>query len=249
MDAPSAPSPTEAAQAVTEQARFGRRFLRAHGGWLLLVFAGVLAPLWGFGALVETLREGEVFPFDVPLLQAMHAVASAPLNRLFVLFSALGYAWGVAPADVILLLWLILRRHRREALFAMLSIVGSMLLNLAAKHSFARLRPDLWASIRPETSYSFPSAHAMGSMTLATVLVLLCWNLRTPWAWGLRWPVTILAAAFVLMIGLSRIYLGVHYPSDILAGWAAASAWVVGMYSLVFRGSLRPWQQGEPASA
>jgi undecaprenyl-diphosphatase len=82
----------------------------------------------------------------------------------------------------------------------------------------------------------------MGSMTLAMVVVLLCWGVRTRWGWGWRWPVTVLAAAFVLMVGLSRIYLGVHFPSDILAGWTAASIWVVGVYSLVFYGTLQPWQ-------
>jgi membrane-associated phospholipid phosphatase len=236
-----APSPAEAARAVKDETRFGRAFLRAHGWRLLLVFAGVLLPLWAFGALVETLHEGEVFPFDVPLLEAMHAMASARLNRVFLLFTEVGYAWGVIPVDVILVLALIVRRHRRESLFAAMSIVGSLLLNVGAKHSFARVRPDLWTSIRPEATYSFPSGHAMGSMTLAMVLVLLCWSVRTPWGWGWRWPVTILAATFVLMVGLSRLYLGVHYPSDILAGWTAASAWVVGMYSLVFYGTLRPW--------
>ena len=133
-------------------------------------------------------------------------------------------------------------RRRREAVFAAMSIIGSMLLNLAAKHSFARIRPDLWPSIRPETTYSFPSGHAMGSMTLAMVVVLLCWGVRTRGGWSWRWPVTIAAAAFVVMVGLSRIYLGVHFPSDILAGWTAASIWVVGVYSLVFYGTLKPWQ-------
>lgn len=237
-----APSPAEAAQAVKEETRFGGRFLRVHGWRLLLVFAGVLLPLWIFGALVDTLHDGQVFPFDVPLLEAMHAMASGTLNRVFLLFTELGYAWGVIPVDVVLVLVLVLRRHRREGLFAAMSIIGSLLLNLAAKHSFARVRPDLWTSIRPETTYSFPSGHAMGSMTLAMVLVLLCWSVRTSWGWGWRWPVSLLAAAFVVMVGLSRIYLGVHYPSDILAGWTAASAWVVCVYSLVFYGTLRPWQ-------
>jgi membrane-associated phospholipid phosphatase len=143
----------------------------------------------------------------------------------------------------VLVLALLVRRHVREGVFAALAIVGSLLLNVSAKHSFARVRPDLWQSVAPaETTYSFPSGHAMGSMTLAMVLVLLCWSVRTPWGWKWRWPVTVLATTFVLLVGLSRVYLGLHYPSDILAGWAAALAWVVGVYGLVFYGTLRPWQ-------
>jgi undecaprenyl-diphosphatase len=248
-DAAKAPTPAEAAEAVKQETRVGAAFLKVHGWRLLLVFAGVLLPLWGFGSMVEDLREGEAFAFDVPILEAMHALAGPGLDRLFVAMTLLGYAWGVVPVDVLLVLVLTLRRHRREAAFAAISIFGSMLLNLAAKHSFARVRPELWVSIRPETTFSFPSGHAMGSMTLAMVAVLLCWSVRTRWGWGWRWPVTIVAAAFVLLVGLSRIYLGVHYPSDILAGWTAASAWVIGVYLLVFYGTLRPWQALEAPPA
>ena len=244
MDDPaSSPDAVRAVgRTVAQETKFGASFLRVHGWRLLLVFAGVLLPLWGFGAMIDTLRDGEVFAFDLPLLVSVHAMASSGLDRLFVLMTQLGYAWGVVPADVVLVLVLTLRRHRREGIFAAVSIFGSLLLNLAAKHSFARVRPDLWVSIRPETTFSFPSGHAMGSMTLAMVLVLLCWSVRTPWGWRWRWPVSILATAFVLLVGLSRIYLGVHYPSDILAGWTAALAWVVGVYGLVFYGTLKPWQ-------
>lgn len=194
-------------------------------------------PLWGFGALVEELREGEAFPFDAPLLQLAHGLARAGLDRMFLLVSRLGYGQGVVPLDIVLVLVLAWRRRMREGLFAGIALGGSALLNLLAKHVFARPRPDLWPSIAPETTYSFPSGHAMGSMTLGAVVVLLAW--RTRW----RWPVLVVAAVSVLLVGLSRVYLGVHYPSDILAGWAAACAWTVACYGLVFSGR-RPWQAG-----
>ena len=106
----------------------------------------------------------------------------------------------------------------------------------AAKQLFARQRPSLWESIAPESSFSFPSGHAMGSMTLAMVLVLLCWHTRH------RGWVSAAMAGFVLAVGLSRVYLGVHYPSDIMAGWAAACAWTAAVYLLVFPHGQRPWQ-------
>ena len=231
----------EVAAAVREDARFGLRFLRRHGLRTLLFFIGVLVPLWGFGQLADELREGEAFVFDAPVLQWAHALASQGSDRFFILLSALGYQWGVVPVDIALVLWLGFKRRLREGLFAGVAVIGSALLNLGAKHLFARQRPSLWESIAPETTYSFPSGHAMGSMTLAWVLVLLAW--RTRW----RVPVLVGALAFTLLVGLSRVYLGVHYPSDILAGWAAASLWTVGVFLLVFRGR-RPWQADADAT-
>jgi membrane-associated phospholipid phosphatase len=243
--APAAPpaTPAEAVQVLKQEGRFGVVFLRVHGVRLLLVFLGLLLPLWIFGLLGDELKEGEAFGFDLPILRVLHGLASVGLDRISILASAAGYAWGVVPFDIGLVLGLAFWKRMREGLFAGVSIIGSMLLNIAAKHSFARARPGLWMSPSPaETTYSFPSGHAMGSMTLAMVVVLLCWNLRTRGGWAWRWPVTIVAALFVLLVGVARVYLGVHYPSDILAGWTAACAWVVGVYALVYYGTLKPWQ-------
>ena len=225
-------------RALREEARTGASLLRRHGGRLLLLFAGLLLPLWGFAELADEVREAEGFPFDVPILLAANDMARAGFDQLFLLFSALGYEYGVVPLDIALVLVLALRRRYRESVFAAVASGGSALLNVAAKQAFARDRPNLWESIAPEHNYSFPSGHAMGSMTLAVALVLLAWPTR----W--RWPVLAAMAVFVPMVGLSRVYLGVHYPSDILAGWAAALAWTVGVYLLVFRWSGRPWRPG-----
>ena len=129
---------------------------------------------------------------------------------------------------------LLVARRWREASFAIVALAGSGLLNLGAKAFFRRDRPSLWESIAPESSFSYPSGHAMGSMTLAAVVVLLAWGTR----W--RWPVLVLALAFTGLVGLSRLYLGVHYPSDVLAGWAAGLAWTAGVYLVLFR-QRRPW--------
>ena len=224
------------AGALEDDARFGIAFLRVRWRRLLLAFAGLLLPLWGFGELADEVREAEAFPFDAPILQFAQGIAQDGFNRAFLLFSKLGYQWGVVPFDVILVLALALSRKLREGLFSGVAIIGSALLNLGAKQLFARERPTLWESVAPENTFSFPSGHAMGSITLAMVLVLLAWHTR--WRWWVMLPM----AAFVAMVGLSRVYLGVHYPSDILAGWAFSIGWVVGAYLLVFPHGQRPWQ-------
>ena len=217
------------------EAEVGRSFLQRHGWRLLLLFAGLLLPLWGFAELADEVREGEGFFFDRPILEFAHALARDGFDSWFLLFSAIGYEYGVVPFDIALVAGLAFRRRFRESIFAAAALGGAALLNLATKQFFARERPTLWESISPEDSFSFPSGHAMGSMTLAVVVVLLAWPTR----W--RWFALAAMAFFVLMVGLSRVYLGVHYPSDILAGWAAALAWAVGCYGLMFYGYLRPW--------
>lgn len=227
--------PADMLATLREVLRFGVDFLRGRMLRLLLLFVGLLLPLWGFAELADEVREGEPFPFDVPILRFAHAMAGDGLDRLAVFFSAAGYQWGVVPFDIALIVALAWRKRMREGLFAGLAIIGSALLNLATKQFFARDRPGLWESIAPETTFSFPSGHAMGSATVAWVLLLLAWHTR----W--RWPVTMAAVAFALAVAFSRVYLGVHYPSDILAGWAAASIWTVSVYFTVFRNGFRPW--------
>lgn len=224
------------ARTFWREARFGRSFLRRHGRRLLLLFAGLLLPLWGFAGLAGEVYEGEGFFFDEPLLLFAHAMANAGFDRAFGMISALGYDWFVVPFDLLLVLALAWKRRLREGLFAALALGGSALLNIAAKQTFARVRPELWLSVAPEHTWSFPSGHAMGSVTLVWVCLLLAW--RTRW----RWPVLLVAVPFALLVGLSRVYLGVHYPSDILAGWTAASAWAVASFLLVFRHHRHPWQ-------
>lgn len=209
--------------------------LRRIGGRTGLLFAAIALPLWGFAELGEDVHAAERFVFDDPILLRARAASGPWLDQAFLAISWAGYQ-GVIVVDMLLVVALMVRRRWREACFAAVAMAGSALLNLTTKQLFARARPSLWASISPQDTFSFPSGHAMGSMTLVTVLVLLTW--RTRW----RWPVLAIAALAGLAVGVSRIYLGVHYPSDILGGWAGAIAWSVGIYAAVFFGPRRPWK-------
>lgn len=197
---------------------------------LTVLFTGVLLPLTVFIGLVDAIDEAEALPADTVLLMWMQARASPALDGFFVVVSRFGYEWGVIPLDLLLVAGLLWRRRWRDASFAATALGGAALLNLGSKQLFQRVRPDLWESIAPESTFSFPSGHAMGAMALALTLVLLTWPTR----W--RHLVVLLAIAFVALVGISRVYLGVHFPSDILAGWCAALVWVLGMHLLMYRG-------------
>lgn len=120
------------------------------------------------------------------------------------------------------------RQQRRSLLYLVVTLLGSAAINLYAKTFWHRMRPHLWdSSFPPLTDFSFPSGHAMSSMVMAAVLITLCWHTR----W--RWLVVASGSVYVLGIGWSRLYLGVHYPSDILAGWMIAIAWTMSMNLLI----------------
>lgn len=220
-------------------------FLRELYAWtrprwasLSLLFVGVLVPLAGFGALAEDVRKGGL-PWDDPVLQWIHGFASPSRDRAMLIITELGYRWGTVPVTIgVALMFLALRRWRR-ARFFIVSVGGAAVINQVAKFAFHRLRPSLWKSLAPETSYSFPSGHAMGSMALAAALAVLAWPTRA------RWWVLAGGSLFVLLVGVSRMYLGVHYPSDVLAGWAASLGWVAGVSILTYGNLLPSRRQAE----
>jgi undecaprenyl-diphosphatase len=115
------------------------------------------------------------------------------------------------------------------ASYLALVMAGSAGLNLTAKLLWHRVRPALWEDIPPHSDFSFPSGHATYSLTFVLALILINWGSpKRPWLLAL-------GGLFALAIGVSRVYLGVHFPSDIFGGWLLAIAWAVGLYQLMFR--------------
>jgi undecaprenyl-diphosphatase len=209
-------------------------WFRARRTRLLALFACVLGPLFLFGELAENIRENEPFAFDEAILRFMQHRANATLDRIMVLASEIGSGPVVGIVDLVVCLLLIVRRRWFDALFWALATGGAALLNQLAKHGYERSRPDFWVSIAPETSFSFPSGHTMQSTALAAALLVLLWPTAA------RLPAVLGGTIFALLVGVSRVYLGVHYPSDVLAGWAASIAWVAGLSFLFYRHAFRP---------
>ncbi len=209
--------------------RFVQQLLITHWRSLLLLLLGVFLPLQVFGELAEDVWENEGgFPWDVPLLLAVHSTANPQLDVVVTMLTKLGVFWGVFPIATVTALLLFNRRRWRSLTYLIVTLLGSIIINRTAKVLLHRVRPHLWESPAPEFDYGFPSGHAMSSMTFVAVLVILTWGSR----W--RWLVLIVGTIFVLVIGWTRLYLGVHYPSDILAGWMVSVGWAVGV-SLIIR--------------
>ncbi len=208
--------------------KFFKNLLIARRSSLLVLLIGVFLPLQIFGSLAEDIWENEGgFPWDVPILLAIHSTAQPQLDAFASLLTKLGVFWGVFPIAIITAFILLIQRKKLSLAYLVTTLLGSIIINRSVKVLLHRVRPNLWESPAPELDYGFPSGHAMSSMTLVAALTVLTWNTR----W--RWLVLIVGGLFVLAIGWTRLYLGVHYPSDILAGWMVSIAWAIGVSLLI----------------
>lgn len=207
-----------------------RRYLPSdrHGWATLLLWLGLAALLLAFGVLAEDVYDHEGFAFDPVVLGWLHAHATPTLTAFARGLSTIGSPLVLGAAGVLVTLLLLLRSGR-EALIFGLSAGGAAGLMLAGKAFFGRVRPDLYPHLVNETSASFPSGHAVGGMAFFLALFLSVRRQAGPvWQGLAAWGV-----ALAVLIGASRPYLQVHYPSDVLAGWAFGAAWVLSAHLLL----------------
>lgn len=174
---------------------------------------------WGvFGSMAALVARFGQAPFDEPVLLALHRHATPALDGLAIFFTIVGNTVPMIMAGVLTTAALARAGRRRDAWLFAAGLGGSMLLTQAIKFFVTRPRPALWVSLRPEHTFSFPSGHAMDTAALAAALFFVLPRHRRAWA---------LAPLFALSVGTARMYLGVHYPSDVLAGWSSALGWVL----------------------
>jgi undecaprenyl-diphosphatase len=185
----------------------------------LLVSVFVTAVLL-FAILAVIVGSGVTNALDSSILLAINSLSSPWLNTFFVAFTELGGVIVVSVVAIILVLLFLTKRNYIRALLIAVGIGGVAAMNLLLKSIFERARPDLWDWIVTETHTSFPSGHATASMALALCIVYLLWN--TKW----RKATIIAASVYLLLIGFSRLYLGVHFPTDILGGWLLGIGWM-----------------------
>lgn len=196
-------------------------FNLAISGLMLAIFAEMA---W------ETLFRRQMDLFDNIFIWLVRYFASPGLDRLMIAISELGYGypfWTVLLASLLILAY---HRRRLEIDGMLVCLGGAAFLNYLLKQLFERSRPELFRVVEA-AGYSFPSGHAMVSLCLYGMLAFLFARHFRQWRWRLF--VGALAAALVISIGLSRVYLGVHYPTDVIAGYTAGAMWLAFCISLL----------------
>lgn len=193
---------------------------------LVLVVGLVLAlfAIWGFAELAGSVLEGETLWLDQRALAWIGEHATPWLDVAALEVTALASPAVIATLVLVTSAFLWFTRRRAAAILLWIAPAGGLLLNQALKLAFARPRPRVfeWRA-HYVSAYSFPSGHAMISMVVYTTLAYLIVGLDPPRP--VKRATVALAAAIIVLIGVSRLYLGVHYPTDILAGYAVGFAW------------------------
>jgi undecaprenyl-diphosphatase len=193
-------------------------------GIFLLTSLGISAgALILFGWLAEKVLRGDTTQFDAAIRTAVHDHATPLLTSIMQGFSFLGSVGWVVSFGAIVVIACFYFNRRRMAGFLAIAMVGASTLDSVLKLAFHRLRPVAYYGVSPG-SYSFPSGHALGSLCFYGILAAVLSDRVT--SRRQKFFVWLIAALLVASIGFSRIYLGVHYPSDVIAGYLAGAVWV-----------------------
>lgn len=190
---------------------------------LLKIIIAIIIPLIIFILLaIQISRNSVISAWDTSILLAIHQTAQLPIDRFATTLTKLGIYWGVIPMTTVIYLFLLYRKKWNQARYLLITMLGCAIISPTIKLLLHRERPQLWQSLYSlPKNYSFPSSHAMWSMTLVVALVIL--------TWGSRWCCLLLLGGglFAVAIAWTRLYLGVHFPSDIIAAWLLSLAWAV----------------------
>ena len=215
----------------------------------LIAFAVIAGGVFAFITLTGEVLEGETHAFDERILLSLRQATdlAMPVAPYWVThavddITALGGLTVLSLMTILAVTYLFLARQPAIALFTFLSILGGWLASNMLKLGVARPRPDIVPHLVEVNDLSFPSGHAMlSAVTYLTLGALL--SRAQPYR-STRMFLIAAAIFLTLIIGLSRMYLGVHYPTDVLGGWCAGAVWAAGCWMLARRFLAR---KGEPS--
>jgi undecaprenyl-diphosphatase len=192
---------------------------------LLLGLVAAIGTLIFFSWLTDEVLEGDSVHFDEVTRAAVHTLASPAMTLVMRFLSFVGSTIVLTIGTAIVVIWFATKRWGREATLFAATMIGAALLNITLKLTFKRARPTPFFDLTPPETYSFPSGHSLASAcffgALAAILTARIKNRRP------RTIIWFVCALMFLSIGFSRIYLGVHHTTDVIAGFSAALIWIL----------------------
>ncbi|MCG1009628.1 phosphatase PAP2 family protein [Salinicoccus sp. ID82-1] len=192
---------------------------------LLIGLSTAIFFLWLFAELSDELLEKELQSFDNAIVSFFDSIATPPLDTIYIIITELGAVWflGALSAITILYLW-VKPRDKWGIVFFIITMGGGALLTTLLKQFYGRNRPSINEAI-DATGFSFPSGHSLGALIFyGFVAYIIIRRTRKRLVVILA---LIVASILILLIGTSRIYLGAHFPSDVLAGYSAGTVWLL----------------------
>ncbi|NLF29901.1 MAG: phosphatase PAP2 family protein [Planctomycetes bacterium] len=209
-----------------------KAWLDRHSWWPAIALVVLLGALWVFLETADEVFEGELEAAERKIMLAFRApgdvkdpVGPPWFEEMMRDFTALGSAGVLTLVSLAVLGYLLLIRRGAMAALLVVAVGGAMALSLLLKAGFGRPRPDVVAYEMDVYTLSFPSGHAM--MATAVYLTLAVLLARVQTGHLVRVYLLAVAAVFVFVVGASRVYLGVHWPTDVLAGWTAGTVWAL----------------------
>lgn len=192
---------------------------------LLAGLVAAIGTLVFFGWLADGVLDGETRYFDEVTRTAVHQLASPAMTTAMRGISFLGSTLFLTLATIAVVVSFAVKKWGREAKLFGITMGGAGLLNISLKLAFKRERPVPFFDLLPPETYSFPSGHSLTSCVFFGALAaILSARIKRKRPRMLLW---IVATTMFLLIGLSRIYLGVHHTTDVIAGFAAALIWIL----------------------
>jgi undecaprenyl-diphosphatase len=228
-------------------ARHVSGFWAAIAAYLTVGFFFGLACTAVFAAFASAVANGLTQTFDVAILKWLATLRTPMLDEVMLELTALGGGSVLVMIVIIASLFLWITKHKWSVYLLVISVVGGQILNQVLKQAFNRPRPSAVVWGQHVTTTSFPSGHAMTSIIAYGAVAYLVGRLGE--TQKLRRTVWGVAAALVCAIGLSRMYLGVHYPTDVLAGFLGGAAWLAfvasGLAAVEYFSARRPETKAE----